>query len=1096
MAVRISELNELSTGISQSDSLPIVDVSAGETKQATVGSIITVGISGAPSSFIDLAKLNQNSTTKLSYLALANTGVASGIYGSASTVPRFTVNRQGLITQASGIAIVIPAGNVTGLAPVATSGTYQSLSGRPTLGTISSQDANSVGITGGSISGVTFISNNATIRGGSISGITDLAVADGGTGASTASGARTNLGLAIGSNVQAYSSVLDQTVTSFNSANVFIYSSASGVLATGAVGATGRAVLSGSTASGIRSTIGLGTIAVQNANSVEITGGSISGITLQATSAVINGGTISGITDLAIADGGTGASTASDARTNLGLAIGSNVQAYSSALDGISATASGSDLFFYTTASGAVGASSFSSISRNLVAETTYSGFRNTLGLGSVAVLNEIVISSGNISSQAVVTDAIQDSAVTTVKIANGAVTLSKLSSTTTSDVLLGRASASGGTVEEVPCTEAARSILDDASVADIRTTLGLGTLATQDGTFSGTSTGTNTGDQTITLTGDVTGTGTDTFATTISDNSIAEEKIASNAVTAAKINARAVTAAKLDDNSSVVVAADVPTGNGAFIGQQWINSNTGFEYTWDGSVWERVSAISTITFSGSTPIDYVVTYADRFSAQIATSFSTQAANAVLIGPTSGSNAEPSFRLLEASDLPDATSVSKGAIQPGTGLSVSSSVLNHTNTISGATINGFTFDNEGHISGAVALAAEDIPALDATKITTGTFSTAFIENDAVDGNKLADYATAKIGEALPTADYIGQIFFNPLDKAFFLWDGNVWQPIGISAGAIVFAGTYDANLNQVASTTTEGAAIGLSVGSALPAASNTNANYYVVVSEGGTGTSPAPTVTLAPPDLLLSNGASWLEIDVSSTYVAQSAINVAFTPAGEVGATTVQAAIEEVSSECRNASNLTSGTLAVARGGTGQSSYTKGDLLVASGATALAKLATGTNNQVLRVNSSTATGLEWATIPSGTVTSITSNTTALTVSGGTSAAVLTLRSATTALDGIVQLSDSTSSTSSSLAATATAVKSAYDLANAALPKAGGIITGAVVIGDAGSLSFEGSVDDGFETALTVANPTADQTITLPNLTGTVALTSQLDDGTY
>jgi hypothetical protein len=44
----------------------------------------------------------------------------------------------------------------------------------------------------------------------------------------------------------------------------------------------------------------------------------------------------------------------------------------------------------------------------------------------------------------------------------------------------------------------------------------------------------------------------------------------------------------------------------------------------------------------------------------------------------------------------------------------------------------------------------------------------------------------------------------------------------------------------------------------------------------------------------------------------------------------------------------------------------------------------------------------------------------------------------------------------------------------------------------GNILFEGStVGDGFETTLTVIDPTADRTITLPNATGTVALTSDL-----
>ena len=41
------------------------------------------------------------------------------------------------------------------------------------------------------------------------------------------------------------------------------------------------------------------------------------------------------------------------------------------------------------------------------------------------------------------------------------------------------------------------------------------------------------------------------------------------------------------------------------------------------------------------------------------------------------------------------------------------------------------------------------------------------------------------------------------------------------------------------------------------------------------------------------------------------------------------------------------------------------------------------------------------------------------------------------------------------------------------------------------IRFEGATDDAYETFLTVVDPTADQTITFPNATGTVALTSDL-----
>jgi len=166
-------------------------------------------------------------------------------------------------------------------------------------------------------------------------------------------------------------------------------------------------------------------------------------------------------------------------------------------------------------------------------------------------------------------------------------------------------------------------------------------------------------------------------------------------------------------------------------------------------------------------------------------------------------------------------------------------------------------------------------------------------------------------------------------------------------------------------------------------------------------------------------------------------------------------------------------------GGTGQTTYSNGQLLIGKtdGTLAKATLTAGTGITITNGDGSISIASG-----GGTVTSVTA-TTPLASTGGTTPDI-SIQDGTTTQKGAVQLEDSTSSTSTTKAATPASVKAAYDLAVAALPATGGTLTGNITLNAQSDVRFADADSSNWVALQAPATVTSNVTWTLPAADGT------------
>ena len=394
------------------------------------------------------------------------------------------------------------------------------------------------------------------------------------------------------------------------------------------------------------------------------------------------------------------------------------------------------------------------------------------------------------------------------------------------------------------------------------------------------------------------------------------------------------------------------------------------------GIVFGDASTVEAISDSTSTTSSIIAASATA----VKSSYDLAALALPLAGGTmTGVIAFDASQTFSVTGIQDATTVAKGVVQVGTNIAVASGVI------------------------SVASASTSVPGI--VQLNNTTISTSTTEAlTAAQGKSLQDQIDALV-----------------------------------LTSNLTLAGTFDATTGLVDSVTAAGTAASFVVGEAVPAAAAGNADYFLIVDVAGSS-GPAGSPPYHVGDWFLSNGTAWTFLNVGTqaapaTTSVEGVVFLATDAEVQAGSDTSNKAVipSSLQSKLSDSTSTTSSTT-IASSTAVKSAYDLADA-------------------------------------------------ALPKSGGTMTGAITAAAAGVIFSDastVTAITDSTSTTSSTVASSATAVKSAYDLANAALPKAGGTVTGditfsgagvGVVFGDASTVE---SINDSTSTtsSITAASSTA------------------------